>query len=154
MARNNKKYIPEIELENAKIIFKNFRGAGERFNPEGKRNFGILIPEEIEQKLIDDGWNVKHLNPREEDDIPTPYLQVAVSYDYYPPNVYMVANGKKTMLTSETIDILDRAEIENVDLVITPYQWEMSNGSGVKAYLKEMYVTIRVSRFAEKYADM
>jgi len=153
MARN-KRYIPEIELENARIIFKNFRGSAEKFNPEGKRNFSVIIPEEIEGKLIDDGWNIKHLTPREEDDTPTPYLQVAVSYDYYPPNIYLISNGKKTLLGLDMIDILDRAEIENADIVITPYFWEMSNGSGVKAYLKEMYVTIRTSRFADKYSDM
>ncbi|MBP5553905.1 MAG: hypothetical protein J6X94_03435 [Lachnospiraceae bacterium] len=150
----NRKYIPEIALENARIIFKNFRGASEKFNPEGKRNFGVIIPEEIETQLIDDGWNIKHLQPRDEDDTGSAYLQVAVSYDYYPPAVYMIAGGKKTLLDSDTIDMLDRAEMENVDLVITPYLWEMSGKTGVKAYLKEMYVTIKVSRFADKYADL
>ena len=153
MARQ-RKYIPDIELENARIIFRNFRGEEERYNPAGKRNFSVIIPDEVEQRLIADGWNIKHLAPRDEDDTPTPYLQVAVSYDNYPPAVYMISNGRKTELNNETIDILDRAELENVDMVITPYFWEMTNGSGIKAYLKEMYVTVRTSRFADKYSDM
>lgn len=149
-----KKFVPEIGMEDARIIFRNFRGEEQRYNPSGKRNFCVVIPEEMEEKLIADGWNIKYLAPRDEDDRKTAYLQVAVSYDNYPPAVYMISNGRKTLLGPETIELLDRAEIENVDLVISPYVWELSGGSGVKAYLKEMYVTVRVSRFAEKYADM
>ena len=153
MARQ-RKFIPEIGLENARIIFRNFRGEEQKFNPAGKRNFCVVIPEDLEPKLIDDGWNIKHLAPRDEDDGPTAYLQVAVSYDNFPPEVYMISNGRKTLLNSETIELLDRAEIENADVVITPYIWDVNGSGGVKAYLKELYVTVRTSRFADKYADM
>ena len=153
MARQ-KKFVPEIGLENARIIFRNFRGEEQKFNPAGKRNFCVVIPEEIEQKLMDDGWNIKYLAPRDEDDVRTAYLQVAVSYDNFPPAIYMINNGRKTLLNADTVELLDRAEIENVDLVVTPYVWEVNRDSGVKAYVKEMYVTVKTSRFADKYADM
>lgn len=151
---NNRKFIPEISMENARIIFRNFRGEEQKFNPAGKRNFSVIIPEEMEDRLIEDGWNIKHLSPRDEDDVPTAYLQVAVSYDNYPPLAYMISNGRKTLLDSDSIELLDRAEIENVDLVITPYIWDVNGKGGVKAYLKEIYVTVHTSRFADKYSDM
>lgn len=143
-----------VAIENAHIMFRNFRGEASKFNAAGKRNFCVRLDQDMADRMIDEGWNVKFLRPREEGDEPTPYIQVAVSFDNIEPNIFTITGRHKNRLNSDTIDILDYAEIENIDLIIRPYNWEVNGKVGVKAYVKNMYVTLVEDEFADKYADI
>ena len=144
-----------IRLENAHVInaFRNFSGKETQFNPEGNRNFCVIIDNsEYADALAREGWNIRHTKPRNEDEEPTAYLQVKVSYKNYAPDVKMVSGNTITKLDESTIDILDWADIDYVDIRISPSNWSYGGRSGVAAYLHEMYVVVSEDDFDRKYA--
>lgn len=143
-----------IRIEGARLGFRNFSGEEGRFNPKGRRNFCVFLEEDIAKGMEKEGWNVKWLRPREEGDKPQAYLQVKVVFGKIPPKIVLVTGRGKTRLDEDTVNILDWAEIQNVDLVIRPYNWEVNGNTGVSAYIKTMYVTLREDEFESKYYDV
>lgn len=141
-----------IVVDNARIGFRNFSGKEGQYNPAGNRNFVLFLDDsEFASKLESEGWNIRWLKPRDEHDEPQPMLQVAVGFGAYPPKIVLISNNKKSLLDEETISLLDWAEIEMVDLMIRPYNYTVSGRTGVKAYLKAMYVTLIADEFEKKY---
>lgn len=143
-----------ITIEGARIVFRNFEGKEGKFNTAGKRNFCVLLDDELAKTFKEDGWNIKWLEPREEGDEPQAYIQVAVSFGVIPPKIVLITSSGKQALDERNINILDWAEIENADVIIRPYNWEMNGKTGVKAYVKALYITIAEDEFERKYADV
>lgn len=150
-----RKVMSNVSISGAQLIFKNFQGKKTDYNEEGNRNFGILLDDELAEKLEKDGWKVKYLRPREDDpeQYKQPWLSVKVRFSPYPPIAMLINSRGKKKLTEETIDQLDWSRIKNCDLVIRPYNYPATNliPAGVAAYLKAIYVTISEDEFAEKY---
>lgn len=154
-----------LTLKNVRITFRNFRGKGSQFNREGCRKFSIVLNQEIADRIAADGWKVKTKAPREEGDDPLLYLEAELKYKNIkgedvqrPPKVVMIRGGKQKELTENSVGILDTAEIENVDVTLRPYNWEMKTArgieTGVKAYVKTLYVTIAMDELEAMYADL
>lgn len=149
--------VKPLSLENVKIGFRNFEGREGKFNKAGDRSFAVFLEDhKLAEALAQEGWNVKFPQPSEgrvdpDEEARDPYLIVSVGFDYYPPNVFVIANGQPTKLSEEEVLMLDWAEIEMVDLVLRPYEWQVNKNSGIKAYLKSGYFSIVTDAFAAKY---
>lgn len=144
-----------LQINEARIIFRNFAGREDKYNRAGDRNFALVIPdEEMADALIAEGWNVKKKPPRDEDDAPFMFLPVKVKFNDRGPAVYLKTGDKVNRLNEDTVDIIDNVDIMNVNLDIRPYDWELATGkTGRTAYLQSIEVTQNVDRFAAQYAE-
>ena len=137
-----------LQIDDARIIYRNFSGEGSKYNREGDRNFSVLIDDqEIADRLIEDGWNIKIKPPRDEDDIAFMHLPVKMKFNDRGPNVYLQSGRNRRRLDEESVSILDNVDIVSVDLDIRPYDWEVNGKTGRTAYVHSICVTQEVDRF-------
>lgn len=148
-----------LQIDDARICFRNFRGEEGKYNREGDRNFALIIPdEEMAEALQNDtnqygaGWNVKIKPPREEGDEPFIYLPVKVKFNDRGPKVYLESGRNRVTLTEETVGMLDEIDIISVDLDIRPYDDEINGRPFRAAYLQSMVVRQNLDRFEARFA--
>ena len=142
-----------LQIEDARIIYRNFAGIVSKYNREGDRNFAVIIPnQEICDQLTAEGWNVKIKPPRDEDDTPFMFLPVKVKFNNRGPNIYVQSAGNVKRLTEETVGMLDEIDIQSVDMDLRPYDWEVNGKEGRSAYLQAMNVIQNIDRFGAQYA--
>lgn len=148
-----------VEIEDAKIVFRNFAGREGKFNSEGERSFSVVLDDQTADAMTKLGWNVKRKPPREEGDENFNHIPVKVEYHKgRPPRVVLITmfKGKprRTNLDEDTVEFLDYADFKTIDLIIRPYEWAFNGNSGVKAYLHAIYATVNQDSFEQKYEEV
>lgn len=143
-----------LQIDDARITFRNFAGRADKYNRAGYRNFAIVIDsEELADDLIDRGWNVRVRPPREEGDAPFMYMPVKIKFNDRGPAAYLTTGHAKNRLDEDTISCLDEIDILGVNLDIRPFDWEVNGKTGRAAYLQAIEVFQEVDRFAARYSD-
>lgn len=148
-----------LQIDDARIIFRNFRGEASKYNRAGDRNFALVIPsEKIANDLVDLGWNVKIKPPKEDGDDPFMYLPVKVKFNDRGPQVYLRTGEAVNKLDEESVAVLDDIDIVSVNMDIRPYDWIIQEGTkdekrGRTAYLQSIEVVQNIDRFAARYAE-
>ena len=112
-----------LQIDDARIIFRNFRGEASKYNRAGDRNFALVIPnEKIANELADRGWNVKIKPPKEDGDEPFMYLSVKVKFNERGPQVYLKTGEAVNKLDEESVAVLDDIDIVSVNMDIRPFR--------------------------------
>lgn len=143
-----------LQIDDARIVYRNFKGEGSKFNRDGDRNFSVVINnEEIADAIAKEGWNVKIKPPRDDEDTPFITLPVKVKFSDRGPIVYLKSGDKMVKLDEESIGCLDDIDILSVDMDIRPYDWEVNGKNGRTAYLQSICVTQEIDRFAARYSQ-
>lgn len=159
MAKSEKN-VPNVTIRDAQIQYVNFEGRATRFKDAGTRSFRLILPEELGQEMLDDGWNVNYTKPwREATDEeianfePRPYVEVFLGYKYEKkaPKVRLITSTMQRMLVEDTVFLVDQSEIIRIDLTINPSHWDLGGKQGIKAYLLEAFITIQESELEKEY---
>lgn len=169
MAASGEPQLKPVVMEGMRIIFRNFKGEEGQFNKPGTRNFGVILPDDVAEAMLADGWNIKRLKASEEEqdegiDQGPAWLPVEAAFDKgRPPTIFKITSRGRTRLDEDDVEQLDWVDIAvdeetgnpKCDLIVRPFRWSNAMGnSGVKAYLQTMYVTIEEDALQHKYADV
>jgi hypothetical protein len=146
----------QLLIRDAKLLFRNFAGVKGTYNEPGDRNFCILLEPELAKGMERDGWNIKYLRALEEGDEPKPYVQVKVEYEKgRPPRCVLISSRGPSELGSEQVALIDAVDIERADVMLNGYHWKLKTGeTGVKAYLKNIFVTAKEDELEREYAGI
>ena len=150
----------ELVVEHAAIMFTNFSGKPTKFNQEGgRRTFELVLSERVAIALIGDGWNVKTIKGKHDDD-PTLYVTEIVVRPAGRLSIFLCEEigGKKYRwkVKNDEIGRLDDYQYSDVALLIQPYVHgrENSAGSKIKGYLRQAnFVKVNEDFFKDQFAD-
>ena len=143
-------YIEDKDIDD--IIFRNFGGKPDKYHKQGTMpNFWVVLNPAKAMELSDKGFNVREKINR--DGEPEYRLQVFVRFDNFPPTIIKVCGKKQIKLDEETVESLDRDELEKVDLAISPYAYKTEDREGIKAYINKGYFTIVQDKLDMMYDD-
>lgn len=146
-----KQTVPNITIENAKFWGRpNFAGEINQFR-ETKRQFTVLIPNDLADQLRDIGYNVKTKMPTPEEQAegrePISSLKVIVDVtinergEEYGSEVFLMVGGDHQKLNGSNMGIIDRARIHNVDMELRAWNY---NKKEVDAGLEEAKYSARL----------
>lgn len=143
-------------FEDAAFMYRsNFEGRPTKFKDAGEREITVQIPEDQVDKMIADGWNVKRAKDQDTGDYTgQAYLPVKVDWGYRSPRIVQVTSRGGTLMEEDMVGLLDSADIQNFDVLVRGYDYDVNGTKGRKAYLKTFVAFIAEDYLELKYADL
>ena len=123
-------------------------------NGEGRRNFLLYVSEEVAEQMKEMGCEVRYTTPRDENDIPRPFVSMNLSYYLKPVEVHLISNGIDTLLDENHVYQLNDVDFKNLGLVVELGK-EKEHQNGVKyipMFVSQIWAEIVPSYFANRYS--
>lgn len=140
-------------IKNAKLLFRNFAGAQDRFGKTA-RTFCVIVPDDAVDDFRSEGFNVKTLKPRDETEEPLPFIKVKVNFGGRPPKIVSIVGRTRTLLNEQTVGALDFADLERADIAIRPYHGQTKAGATFcSAYLDKGFFTVVEDELEAMYSE-
>lgn len=142
-----------LKLEGVDITFRNFAGKERMpYNPEGKRNFSVLLPDDKADEYQRLGLNVKRLRPRGEEELGQAHVKVNVNFKGRPPTLVLVTGRGKTELPERLAGLMDQVNVAYCDMMLNIYR--SPHGHGPSLYLDSIYLVVFEDDLKIKYQDV
>lgn len=150
MLSTNRETVSIDSKDMTAILFRNFAGKPDNFNPKGAMpNFTVCLSTEKAKQLEAEGLDIKWRQSPDGDE--QGRLKVFVRFENFPPKVFRITKKSTVELNDQTVALLDNDEIEDADLIISPYRYDFNGRKGTKAYLSRGYFTIAEDQYADRY---
>lgn len=147
--------VSAVTIEGTRLVFRNFSGEKGKFNKDGRREFGAVLPRDLALQMKEDGWNVKQFRAREDDvEEPDFYILIKIGENGNPPKLVMINSRGRVDIPVGEADILDWVTVAKADLIINPFHWDVDGNTGISAYLRSLYITVDEDELERKYADV
>jgi hypothetical protein len=145
----------QITIRDAALMWRNFEGRETKFKPAGPdaRSFNVVLTQEQYEEFHAGGLNVRMKDAREEydEDEPLYTLQIAVGYKQRPPRVVMITSSSRVNLGEDSVGVVDWVDIGKVDLIFRCAHWDTAGKTGIKCWLKTMFITINEDELEMEY---
>lgn len=123
--------------------WSNFSGHPTKVNPQGgKRTFNVVLTEDVATELQNEGWNIKMIPPRTDDQEDNLYFtEIVLNMEKkVEPDVYLctewAGKKKKTRLHGDDVAQLDDIRFARADVNIYPHVHDR----GVKGHCNQLVV--------------
>lgn len=154
MATDTRREQKSRMIEDAKLVFRNFTGVEREYNSAGDRNFSVILDPKTAQEMIAEGWRVKQLKARNEDEEGDYHIKVTVNYKKgRPPRCVLLSSRGRSDLGAEEVEVLDVIDVAKADVMINGW-WSDMAGGGYGAFLKSIFVTADEDELELKYAQV
>lgn len=144
-----------LTFHNVELRRRNFSGVKDDFNERGNRQVLIVVGKQhaydlgfdsvtdMFNALKADDWKVKRFNATDENNDPDMYFPAtAVYYDRDKSSIFMKTGRNSRLLTEQTVGLLDSADIENTDVILSKHYYDSHGKQGYNVRIKSMEVTV------------